>query len=557
MSFSESFQDYLGRLQKHSPHFRFFDQRDERLATEELDYKRELVSLFQQELADALRNRPSDEATLSHLGGEIARLFTRKLSDGNAQNLVGYRYWTPLTRLTASGKARFALLTADLLYGPDEVSQRINRFVPQLQELLGDHLKKVAWSAMSRSVTSFLLMLSDPREHVIIKTREFDRALKAFKHTSLPDRALTGEDYRQVQQFLFELRDAMQQNGLAPTDLIDVQTLIWVGDPETYKSNGKDNGKVRTETPSLTGPVNLIFYGPPGCGKTYRLLHDLIPRYQDANGQRRHEWVTFHPSMSYEEFVEGLRPVTDEKSQELRYEVKPGILREICDRASSDPAHRYALFIDEINRANIAKVFGELITLIEVDKRSRPGEDDLRITLPYSRTRFGVPANLDLYGTMNSADRSIALLDTALRRRFRFEEIAPDPDVLTQTVEGIALQLLLSTLNERIELLLDRDHALGHSYFFGIKTFEDLRRVFSEQVLPLLMEYFHDDWGQIALVLMNKAAGRSEFVLSSEIEPASLFGNGWEPRGRRGQDRYQRYRLASELTPAMFLGLLA
>ena len=167
---------------------------------------------------------------------------------------------------------------------------------------------------------------------------------------------------------------------------------------------------INTET-----AVNRIYYGPPGCGKTYRLQQALMPKYRNETGAR-YRFVTFHPSMSYEEFVEGLRPITDETTKELRYEVKHGIFREVCELALHDPGQRYALFIDEINRANIAKVLGELITLIEPDKRIRADDarHGLRLVLPYSRDPFGVPANLDIYGTMNSADRSIALLDTAL-----------------------------------------------------------------------------------------------------------------------------------------------
>jgi 5-methylcytosine-specific restriction endonuclease McrBC GTP-binding regulatory subunit McrB len=139
------------------------------------------------------------------------------------------------------------------------------------------------------------------------------------------------------------------------------------------------------------------------------------------------EFVTFHQSFAYEEFMEGLRPITEDG--QVRYDVVDGILRRICRKAQVDQEHAYVLVIDEINRANIAKVFGELITLIEDDKRL--GElNALSVTLPYSHERFGVPKNLYLFGTMNTADRSIALLDLALRRRFAFVELPADPDKL-------------------------------------------------------------------------------------------------------------------------------
>lgn len=230
------------------------------------------------------------------------------------------------------------------------------------------------------------------------------------------------------------------------------------------------------------------------------ILDKMKQRPDEQVAIRRYEFVTFHQSYSYEEFVEGIRPQMD---GELTYEIKAGVFRSIAERAKADPEHDYALFIDEINRANVSAVFGELITLIEEDKRYRAA-NALKVTLPYSRIEFDVPNNLYIIGTMNTADRSVEALDTALRRRFSFVEIEPDPEILPHNMGGIDLRRLLATINSRIERLTDRDHRIGHAYFINItedNALEELRTVFANQVIPLLKEYFYGDWSRIGLVL--------------------------------------------------------
>jgi 5-methylcytosine-specific restriction protein B len=288
-------------------------------------------------------------------------------------------------------------------------------------------------------------------------------------------------------------------------------------------------------TPDTGEPLNLIYYGPPGTGKTFRLQQHKV-NYTGSDGER-FEFVTFHQSYAYEDFVEGIRPIPTAGGQ-ISYKIQHGVLRRVCQRAQKDPGRRYALFIDEINRGNIAKVFGELITLIEGDKRLRFDSSGrvtsgLELSLPYSGDRFGVPANIDVIATMNTADRSIALLDTALRRRFRFEELMPNPSIIDSHGSGIIpddeggevdLRALLAAMNARLAHLLHRDQTIGHAYFTKVTSFADLRAVMAREVLPLLQEYFYDDWRHIRLVLADQAVG-SEFQLvrRTDVKPANLF----------------------------------
>jgi 5-methylcytosine-specific restriction protein B len=245
--------------------------------------------------------------------------------------------------------------------------------------------------------------------------------------------------------------------------------------------------------------------------------------------------------------VEGLRPVLsdDTESSDIRYEIKSGIFMDLCQRARQSPEKHFAMVIDEINRGNISKIFGELITLIESDKREGAA-NALSVTLPYSGKRFSVPANVDIIGTMNTADRSLALLDTALRRRFDFVSIMPDasdkqgaPLFNLRVNYGdakINIPLLLEAVNLRIEALYDRDHCIGHAYFTTLQDVADgelrfvaLQQIFRNRLLPLLEEYFFEDWQKIALVLGdNQKPQNLRFIMEvqeQEEDLARLFGN--------------------------------
>ncbi|WP_282112338.1 McrB family protein [Maribacter stanieri] len=398
-----------------------------------------------------------------------------------------------------------------------------------------------------------------------------------------------------------------------------------------YNDNHKEEIIIaeENEMENLLFPLNQILYGPPGTGKTYKtkkIAVEIIENrnYSDSIDDRDfilekfNEYIknnqiyftTFHQSMSYEDFIEGIKPKMNvDNNGEVEYEVKTGVFKQICQSAekketanfdkaysklikdivesedeylvlytprkkefrvnvnsngnltlfttkninqygtltserlhdfyfgaptfsgwegyatgilkyieskynlskeNKSPNQKYVLIIDEINRGNISSIFGELITLIEPDKRAE-SEEAIKLTLPYSKEKFSVPKNVYIIGTMNTADRSVEALDTALRRRFSFIEFVPDTKVLknahqtdgviTKLEEEIDLIKLLDTINGRIELLIDKDHKIGHSYFIKVLNFDDLVQTFKDNVIPLLEEYFYGDFGKIGLVL--------------------------------------------------------
>ena len=298
------------------------------------------------------------------------------------------------------------------------------------------------------------------------------------------------------------------------------------------------------EVDAMKHPLNQILYGPPGTGKTWNAANYALAiiegkssdelehegrqkvkrRFDELKEGGRIAMVTFHQNFAYEDFIEGIRPVLDDKSENLRYKLSPGVFKEIAEQAHDNSQEKYVLIIDEINRGNIAKIFGELITLLEESKRLGGG-DETTVTLPYSKEEFGVPNNLYIIGTMNTADRSIALLDTALRRRFEFIEMMPDSshDGIGTDIEGVNCRKLLAAMNKRIHFLLDREHQIGHTYFIDVHDLDSLAETFKNKIIPLLQEYFFDNWEKIDLVLNGNGFVKEESFESHLFKQSDLI----------------------------------
>lgn len=336
---------------------------------------------------------------------------------------------------------------------------------------------------------------------------------------------------------------------------------------------------------------NIILYGPPGTGKTYGISNEILKiinpymiidedtekediniEIKELQEDNRIKYCTFHQSYGYEEFIEGLR-----SDGEGNFVLEDGILKEIAIEALLDglvygckaellneiedinskeeksereikakkkelvlkyinqshkfdfyDCNQYVIVIDEINRGNISKIFGELITLLEEDKRLTK-ENEMLIKLPYSKEDFILPPNLHLIGTMNTSDKSIAPIDIALRRRFKFIERMPEEELLS-TIDGIDLSKMLKRINDRIEYLYDRDHVIGHAYFINLHSLKEIIDTIDNKIIPLLQEYFYEDWQKIGMVLggIGRAESDSYIIYKKDIKPQNLFKNSSE-----------------------------
>ena len=384
--------------------------------------------------------------------------------------------------------------------------------------LFPDHFERsVTWPHKAKIVEK--LKDRAPAIRAQVRTNgELDRALYAIRNV------LEDEYGTQQIDFYFPPLEQLwrEPSAQAPTQ-----------DPASAETDD-----TQAEAVAHHGSLNLILYGPPGTGKTFATIRrsvelcdgqadlsddEIHGRFRalvgEGSGEGRIEFITFHESYSYEEFVEGLRPVTGESGEDsaprFRLEPTDGVLMRIAKRAQANRSEAFVLIIDEINRANVSKVLGELITVLEEDKR-KDAPNEISVTLPYSNTRFTMPSNLFILGTMNTADRSIALLDSALRRRFEFEEISPDSDLLPERIEGMEVspREVLRIMNDRLEWLLGRDHRIGHAWLMNARTREEFDHAMRRKVIPLIAEYFYNEWEKVRAVLGNT----DDFVARRSLE---------------------------------------
>jgi hypothetical protein len=288
-----------------------------------------------------------------------------------------------------------------------------------------------------------------------------------------------------------EIRKRFQENGIDIKSSMDFNVsaierlVLWMTPGQlVFVSDG--NSKLKA-----IGEVSGDYFCDPGSPIRYAQF-------------RKVKWL-------YKDLALPIEEIYGKKfSQQTIYQIDPKQINQSFftgKRIKTDVSSNYVLVIDEINRGNVSSIFGELITLIEPDKRKGEAEE-LSAQLPYSKTQFTVPKNLYILGTMNTADRSVEALDTALRRRFAFEEMLPKSSLLrergenkTGKIAGINLVNLLDSINDRIEILIDRDHTVGHAFFIHDVSLDDLRNTFSDKIIPLLQEYFYGDYSKMEMVI--------------------------------------------------------
>lgn len=385
------------------------------------------------------------------------------------------------------------------------------------------------------------------RSYAVLKYCKNDEKYTGVSRGWAPNYNSTCMSVKKAQFTLFEKEILTPFFDMKLDELFNNDIPIIVSDEIPIEPTTQENKN------NIFEDLNYILYGPPGTGKTYNTVNYAVAivensdqevvqaeeykvvreRFEKYKKEEQIVFTTFHQSFGYEEFIEGIKPGLGVNG-DISYAIENGIFKDLCEKAILSPKKNFILIIDEINRGNISKIFGELITLIEKTKRIGL-QEEVMTRLPYSKKEFGVPKNVYLLGTMNTADRSIALLDTALRRRFEFIEMMPNVDVFSKLndnnelmIEGINIKLMLDTMNKRIEILCDREHTIGHAYFIDLiktPTIDNLSNIFVQRIIPLLQEYFYDDYERLRLVLADNQVSNEDiqFINVTEI-PSNLFG---------------------------------
>lgn len=379
----------------------------------------------------------------------------------------------------------------------DAVLTDRERFLEEERRLTTSGTSRRVWFAVANPerAWSWSKLFKDGRVHF-----ELGQLARNFPVVQVGDLVVGYESSpsRRIQA-LARVTKAFGDHG-EPKLSIEVNPLLRLDDGPTFDELRADEVLARSEPIRQNCRGTLFAFTEPESDHLLDLLAERNPKIDQvrdpSGGIGQLTRLTFHPSYSYEDFVEGFRPV-DSGGSGLSLRLEDGIFKRVCRAARMRPNEPFIVLIDEINRANVAKVFGELITLLEKDKR------DLTVTLPQSKESFDIPSNVYLIGTMNTADRSIKILDVALRRRFAFIECMPDSETLRgATINGVPLDELLDGLNARVRRREGREKQIGHAFFLDgarpITTADELARRLRHEILPLLQEYCYDNYKALA-----------------------------------------------------------
>lgn len=403
-------------------------------------------------------------------------------------NFNNNRHWSGLERLgsVASDMRKLRKALSILLDESQPVDRRLDALVPNGNPKV---------PKLAQAILTPILLVAHPNKYGVWNNPSTSALKKLGIWPSFrPDR-FTGTNYAILNELLLKIAEGVG------VDMWVIDALLWRVGNDTVSPATENSMITLLNNLLTTGKTHsVLLYGPAGTGKTHA-ASELADMYGGPSGGRV-GLVQFHPAYAYEDFMEGLRPI--EVNGRVTYPVKPGVFREFCEKAKVDVEAAkqeernpkpFLFVIDEINRGNVPKVMGELMYALEYRGKE--------LKLPYSGEPFSIPENVHILGTMNSSDRSVAMLDVALRRRFHFVELPPRPDLLSEIeVEGTDIELdkLLTALNARILKAKGRHHLLGHSYFLPPKypaekkiSLAELKLRWFHQILPLLEEYFADD----------------------------------------------------------------